>query len=67
MTKIIKEPRIDTKQLRGMIRERNTYRELLNKCVRVFNILPNQEFNDLPIENTYELVSTIEKNLNKFK
>jgi len=66
-SKVNKESKVDTKQLRGMVRERNAYRKLLNNCVKALNTLPNQKLNDSSIKNTYELVSTIEKDLNKFE
>ena len=66
MIKISKESKVNTKQLQGMVKERNTYKKLLDNCVKAFNTLPNQKLDNNEVKDTYGLVSTIEKELNKF-
>jgi len=61
-----KESKVNTKQLQGMVKERNIYKKLLDNCVKVFNTLPNQKLDNNDVKDTYGLVSTIEKELNKF-
>jgi len=61
-----KESKVNTKQLQGMVKERNIYKKLLDNCVKEFNILLTQRLDELTTEHIYELVSTIEKEMNKF-
>ena len=58
-----KKAEADVTQVRGIVKERNKYKELLDLCVKAFNYIPNTE---LPVGNTYTLVSKIEKVLSKY-
>ncbi len=57
----------DQKQIVGIVKERNRYRKLLEECVKAFNMIPNTVINTPDHSDTYQLVSAIEKILNKYK
>ena len=52
---------VDKKQIQGLVRERNLYRQLLDECLYAFNFLPMQRTGDGGGGNTYKLASKIEK------
>ena len=52
---------IDKKQIRGIIKERNLYRRLLDECLFALNTLHRQKFADGNGGDTYKLASRIEK------
>ena len=62
-----KEALVDTKQLQGLAKAENQHRALLNKCLTVFNFIPNQVVNNKGVKDTYHLASEIEKCFEKFK
>jgi len=63
MIAIMKEAKINTEQLQGLVKERNEYRQLLKKCLDVLNQLPNTKVGDL---RTYDLASKIENSFRRF-
>jgi hypothetical protein len=63
MIAIMKEAKINTEQLQGLVKERNEYRQLLEKCLDVLNQLPNTKVGDL---RTYDLASKIENSFRRF-
>ena len=50
----------DLKQIKGLVHERNDYRMLLEKCLLVFNALPNLKIDEVRVKSTYELTLEIE-------
>ena len=46
-----------------MLEEKDQYKELLEKCLTVFNFIPNQIINNGGVKNTYALASEIENQL----
>jgi len=63
MVAIMKEAKINTEQLQGLVKERNEYRQLLKQCLDVLNQLPNTKVGDL---RTYDLASKIENSFRRF-
>lgn len=62
---MIEEALVPVSQLRGIVRERNEYRRLLDECLHALNLLPNRRIQgDL---NTYGLASIIEDTFRRFK
>ena len=49
----------DRKQIQGLVRERNQYRQLLKQCLHALNIIPNKRIVGLETGTTYELASAI--------
>jgi hypothetical protein len=60
---IPKESIINTEQIRGLVKERNEYRQILQDCLFVLNQLPNTKVGDL---RTYDLASKIENSFRRF-
>jgi hypothetical protein len=60
---IPKESTINTEQIRGLVKERNEYRQILQDCLFVLNQLPNTKVGDL---RTYDLASKIENSFRRF-
>ena len=56
---------VDEKQICGLVKERNKYRLLLDKCLFALNILPRQRIADWNGGNTYELAVEIEQAFRK--
>ncbi len=52
------------KQLQGLVRERNEYRRLLNKCLSALNVIPNTPLSDGV--STYMLASEISVTFKQF-
>ena len=50
----------DRKQVQGLVRERNQYRQLLKQCLNVLNTIPNRRIAGLAADTTYELASAID-------
>jgi hypothetical protein len=50
----------DKKQIHGLVRERNQYRQLLKQCLHALNIIPNRRIAGLASGTTYELASAID-------
>jgi len=50
----------DRKQVLGLVRERNQYRQLLKQCLHVLNTIPNRRIAGLTARTTYELASAID-------
>ncbi len=50
----------DRKQVQGLVRERNQYRQLLKQCLHVLNTIPNRRIAGLAADTTYELASAID-------
>ncbi|MCW7076415.1 MAG: hypothetical protein OCU18_03875 [Candidatus Syntrophoarchaeum sp.] len=51
----------DKKQIQGLIRERNEYRQLLDECLYAFNQLPNKRIADGSGGTTYKIAAKIEQ------
>jgi len=49
----------DRKQIQGLVRERNQYRQLLKQCLHALNTIPNRKIAGLAADTTYELASAI--------
>jgi len=52
---------IDKEQIRGIVKERNLYRHLLDECLFALNTLPMQKTADGNGGNTYKLAAKIEQ------
>jgi len=50
----------DRKQVQGLVRERNQYRQLLKQCLHVLNTIPNRRIAGLAADTTYKLASAID-------
>ena len=57
----------DSRQIRGLIKERNVYRRLLDECLYLLNNLPNRRISDGSRRTTYNLASDIEKAFRYFE
>ena len=53
----------DLKQIRGLVKERNEYRQLLDECL---NILPNKKVEGVSEGTTYALAKKIKSSFYKF-
>lgn len=53
----------DKKQIQGLVRERNQYRQLLKQSLYVLNAIPNRRIDGLDAKTTYELASAIDSTL----
>lgn len=53
----------DKKQIQGLVRERNLYRQLLKQSLYVLNATPNRRIDGLDVITTYELASAIDSTL----
>ena len=56
----------DKKQIQGLVKERNRYRQLLKQSLYVLNAIPNRRIAGSNAGTTYELASTIESTLKQF-
>ncbi len=54
----------DKQQIRGLVKERNEYRWLLDRCLYALNDIPNTPLSDGV--STYALASTISATFRKF-
>lgn len=54
----------DRRQVHGLVRERNEYRRLLEKCLYALNMIPNTPIPGLE-KDSYQLASEIEKFLDR--
>ena len=57
------ETTCDSKQIQGLVKERNEYRRLLKKSLYAFNVLRNQRISQSLNDTTYALASEIDKAL----
>jgi hypothetical protein len=54
-------------QIQGIVRERNTYRQLLDECLYAFNVLPDQRITgSLGNITTYMMASKIDAVFRQF-
>jgi len=51
----------DKKQIQGLVKERNQYKQLLDKCLFAFNYMPSHRIGDGNGGSTYKLASKIEE------
>ena len=49
----------DKKQIQGLVRERNQYRQLLKQCLHALNTIQNRRIAGLDTGTTYELAAAI--------
>ena len=56
----------DKKQIQGLVRERNQYRQLLKECLYALNTIPNRRIAGLDTGTTYELAAAIGSVLKQF-
>lgn len=56
----------DSKQVQGLVRERNAYRRLLKKSLYAFNVLKNQRISESLNDTTYALALKIEAAFRRF-
>jgi len=52
---------VDKKQIQGLVKERNEYKQLLDECLYAFNCLPNKRINDGDGGSTYKIAAKIEQ------
>lgn len=57
------ETKADFQQITQLVTERNEYRQLLDDCLYVLNMLPNRRAGHI---KTYDLASRIENSIIKF-
>jgi len=50
---------IDKKQIHGLVKERNQYKQLLDECLYAFNYLPNKRIDDGSGGTTYKIAAKI--------
>lgn len=53
----------DSKQIQGLVKERNEYKRLLKRSQYAFNVLRNQRISQSLNDTTYALASEIDKAL----
>ena len=53
--------KVNKKQYLGLVKERNTYRRLLDECLFAFNSIPMQRVADGDGGNTYKIAVKIEQ------
>jgi len=56
----------DSKQVRGLVSERNAYRRLLKQSQYALNVLKNQRISESLNDTTYALASKIEAAFRRF-
>ncbi len=54
------------RQIQGLIKERNKYRQLLDQCLYALNVVPNTPLSDGVNNSTYSLASEINTTFKKF-
>ncbi len=54
----------DKRQIQGLVKGRNEYRQLLDQCLHALNVIPNTPLSDGV--STYALASTISAAFRKF-
>ncbi|HID70680.1 MAG TPA: hypothetical protein EYP35_09570 [Desulfobacterales bacterium] len=60
------ETTCDSKQIQGLVRERNEYRRLLKKSLYAFNVLRNHRISESLNDTTYALASEIDSAFKRF-
>jgi len=60
------ETTCDSKQIQGLVRERNEYRRLLKKSLYAFNVLRNHRISKSLNDTTYALASEIDSAFKRF-
>ena len=56
---------IAVNQVRGIVKEKNDYRDALEKCLKAFNEIPLKNIHTLDM-NTYEIASEIHRLLRNY-
>lgn len=60
------ETTCDSKQIQGLVRERNEYRRLLKRSLYAFNVLRNHRISESLNDTTYALASDIGSAFKRF-
>lgn len=60
------ETTCDSKQIQGLVRERNEYRRLLKRSLYAFNVLRNHPISESLNDTTYALASDIGSAFKRF-
>jgi len=56
----------DSKQIQGLVKERNEYRRLLKRSLYAFNVMRNRPISESLNDTTYALASDITKAFKRF-
>ncbi len=56
----------NSKQIQGLVKERNEYRRLLRQSLYAFNVLRNQRISESLNDTTYGLASRIDAAFKRF-
>ncbi len=60
------ETTCSSKQIQGLVKERNEYRRLLQQSLYAFNVLRNQRISESLNDTTYALAAKIEQAFRRF-
>jgi len=60
------ECKCDSKQIQGLVKERNAYRRLLKRSQYAFNVMRNRPISESLNDTTYALASDITKAFKQF-